>query len=59
MVPIQSCSKAVEMEKRNRDVRGRRGKLEADLTEARRRSDRLIDQVADGIPESPSIIAAW
>lgn len=47
------------MEKRNRDVRGRRGKLKADLAEARRRSDRLIDQVADGIPESPSIIAAW
>ena len=39
----------LEMEKRNRDIRGRRGRLEADLAEAKRRSDRLIDQVADGV----------
>ncbi|MFC5388098.1 recombinase family protein [Brevundimonas bullata] len=38
----------LEMDKRNRDIRGRRSKLESDLAEAKRRSDRLIDQVADG-----------
>ena len=45
----------VETEKRNRDIRGRRGKLEADLAEAKRRSDRLIDQVADGVLSGAAI----
>ena len=39
----------LEMEERNREARGRRGKLEAELAEAKRRSERLIDQVADGV----------
>lgn len=33
----------LEMEKRNREVRGRRGKLETNLAEAIRRSERLIN----------------
>lgn len=37
----------LEMEKHNRQLRSRRGKLESDLAEAIRRSERLIDQVAD------------
>ena len=45
----------VETEKRNRDIRGRRGKLEADLAEAKRRSERLIDQVADGVLSGAAI----
>ncbi len=45
----------LEMEKRNREVRGRRGKLETDLAEAKRRSDRLIDQVADGVLSGAAI----
>ena len=45
----------LEMEKRNREVRGRRGKLKADLAEAIRRSERLIDQVADGVLSSAAI----
>ncbi len=45
----------LEMEKRNREVRGRRGKLEGDLAEAIRRSDRLIDQVADGVLSGAAI----
>ncbi len=44
-----------EMEKRNREVRGRRGKLEAELAEAKRRADRLIDQVADGVLSGAAI----
>ena len=42
-------------EKRNREVRGRRGKLEADLAEAIRRSERLIDQIADGVLSGAAI----
>ena len=45
----------LEMEKRNREVRGRRAKLEADLAEAIRRSERLIDQVADGVLSGAAI----
>ncbi|RSB40567.1 hypothetical protein EGK63_16010 [Brevundimonas sp. 357] len=45
----------LEMEKRNRAARGRRGKLEAELAEAKRRSERLIDQVADGVLSGAAI----
>ncbi|TRM73784.1 hypothetical protein DJ532_14345, partial [Sulfolobus sp. A20-N-F8] len=45
----------LEMEKCNREVRSRRGKLEADLAEAIRRSERLIDQVADGVLSGAAI----
>ncbi|MFB7881005.1 recombinase zinc beta ribbon domain-containing protein [Brevundimonas diminuta] len=45
----------LEMEKRNREVRSRRGKLETDLDEAIRRSERLIDQVADGVLSGAAI----
>ncbi|SJM55251.1 recombinase [Brevundimonas diminuta 3F5N] len=45
----------LEMEKRNREVRSRRGKQEADLAEAIRRSERLIDQVADGVLSGAAI----
>jgi site-specific DNA recombinase len=45
----------LEIEKRNREVRGRRGKLDADLAEANRRSERLIDQVADGVLSGAAI----
>ncbi|MEN5115124.1 hypothetical protein ABE453_13965 [Brevundimonas diminuta] len=45
----------LEMEKRNREVRSRRGTLETDLDEAIRRSERLIDQVADGVLSGAAI----